>query len=110
MQEKKAAEVTLMDMKDLTYFTDYFVICCGESEPQIRSIYKYIDEKMSAEGIEAHHIEGRSEGGWILMDYRDFVVHIFSPQKRSFYDLERLWADAPRMNFKDQTSKAPALT
>ena len=84
MQEKKAAEVTLMDMKDLTYFTDYFVICCGESEPQIRSIYKYIDEKMSAEGIEAHHIEGRSEGGWILMDYRDFVGSHFLAAKAKF--------------------------
>jgi ribosome-associated protein len=110
MQEKKAGEVTVMDLQGVTHFTDYFVLCCGDSEPQIRSIYKNIDDRMSAEGIEAHHIEGRPESGWILMDYRDFVVHIFSPEKRTFYNLERLWADAPRMNIKDETAKAPLMT
>ena len=109
MQEKKAEDVTVMNLQDVTHFTDYFVLCCGESEPQIRSIYKTIDERMSAQGIEAHHIEGRSESGWILMDYRDFIVHIFSREKRSFYDLERLWADAPRLSIKDKNRKSPLL-
>ena len=66
--------------------------------------------ELSADGIEAHHIEGRSENGWILMDYRDFVVHIFSPEKRTFYDLERLWADAPRVVLKDEPAKTAIVT
>ncbi len=110
MLEKKAGEITMMDLREATYFTDHFVICCGGSEPQIRSIYKNVDDKMSEEGIEAHHIEGRSESGWILMDYRDFVVHIFSPEKRSYYDLERLWGDAPRISIKDETARAVSRT
>jgi ribosome-associated protein len=110
MLEKKAVEITVMDLREVMYFTDYFVVCCGESEPQLRSIYKNIDDKMSAQGIQVHHIEGRSESGWILMDYRDFVVHIFSPEKRSFYSLERLWADAPRFDIKDETARAASLT
>jgi len=104
MQEKKADEVTVLDVRDLTSFTDYFVLCNGESEPQLRTISKNIEEKMSAAGIRLHHQEGKSENGWILMDYDDFVVHIFSPDKRTFYDLERLWADAPRVSVSDGAS------
>jgi ribosome-associated protein len=96
MQDKKAAEILVLDVRDLTSFTNYFVLCTGESEPQLRTIAKTIEEKLFASGVRAHHLEGRSESGWILMDYDDFVVHIFSREKRSFYDLERLWADAPQ--------------
>ena len=97
MLEKKAEEVSILDVRDLTSFTDYFVLCNGESEPQLRTISKNIEEKMKEAGLRPHHLEGKSENGWILMDYDDFVVHIFSPDKRSFYDLEGLWADAPRI-------------
>lgn len=97
MEDKKAEEITVLDVRDLTAFTNYFVVCTGESEPQLRTISKTIEEKLSSAGIRPHHLEGRSENGWILMDYDDFVVHIFSREKRTFYDLERLWADAPRL-------------
>lgn len=96
MEEKKAEEIVVLDVRDLTAFTNYFVVCTGESEPQLRTISKNIEEKLSETGIRPHHLEGRPENGWILMDYDDFVVHIFSREKRTFYDLERLWADAPR--------------
>jgi ribosome-associated protein len=96
MQEKKAEEIVVLDVSALTSFTEHFVVCTGESEPQLRTISKHIEEKLSAAGIRPHHLEGRSDNGWILMDYDDFVVHIFSPDKRTYYDLERLWADAPR--------------
>ena len=108
MQEKKAEEVAVLDVRDLTSFTDYFVLCNGESDPQLRTISKYIEEKMSAMGIRPHHLEGKSEHGWILMDYDDFVVHIFSPEKRSFYDLERLWADALRIPVSNGASARAA--
>ena len=104
MLEKKAEEITVLDVRGLTSFTNYFVICTGESEPQLRTISKNVEEKMTAMGIRPHHLEGRSENGWILMDYDDFVVHIFSREKHTFYDLERLWADAPRHRFSDGTS------
>ena len=104
VQEKKAEDVTVLDLQKLTSFTDYFVICSGESEPQIRTIFKNVEEKLSAEGIDLHHWEGRFETGWVLMDYRDFVVHIFSPEKRMYYELERLWGDAPRMEISERVS------
>ena len=104
VQEKKAEDVTVLDLRKLTSFTDYFVICSGESEPQIRTIFKNVEEKLSAEEIDLHHWEGRFETGWVLMDYRDFVVHIFSPEKRMYYELERLWGDAPRMEISDRVS------
>jgi ribosome-associated protein len=97
MQDKKAEEITVLDVRDLTSFTDYFIVCTGESEPQLRTIAKNIEEKMTTTGVKPHHLEGKSEHGWILMDYDDFVVHIFSRDKRTFYDLERLWGDAPRL-------------
>ena len=109
IQEKKAEEITVLDLKPVTSFTDYFVICSGDSEPQIRSIFKNIQERMSASGLDPDHIEGRPESGWVLMDYDDFVVHIFSAEKRQYYELERLWADAPRMDVEDQKRKIQAI-
>jgi ribosome-associated protein len=108
MKEKKAEEVAVLDVRDLTSFTDYFVLCNGESEPQLRTISRNIEEKMTAAGIRPHHLEGKPENGWLLMDYDDFVVHIFSPEKRSFYDLERLWADAPRIPVSNGASARAA--
>jgi ribosome-associated protein len=101
MQDKKAEEITVLDVRDLTSFTDYFIVCTGESEPQLRTIAKNIEEKIGATGVRPHHLEGKSEHGWILMDYDDFVVHIFSRDTRTFYDLERLWGDAPRLQVQD---------
>jgi ribosome-associated protein len=97
MIDKKAEEITVLDVRDLTSFTNYFIVCTGESEPQLRTIARNIEEKMKEIEIRPHHLEGKSENGWILMDYDDFVVHIFSREKRTFYDLERLWGDAPRL-------------
>ncbi len=104
VQEKKAEDVTVLDLQKATSFTDYFVICSGQSEPQIRTIFKNVEEKLSENGIDLHHMEGRFETGWVLMDYRDFVVHIFSPEKRMYYDLERLWGDAPRWDIRDEAT------
>ena len=101
VQQKKAEQVTVLDLEKHTSFTDYFVICSGESEPQLKAIYYHLKERMEALGIRLHHVEGGSESGWILMDYDDFIVHIFLPEKRMFYNLERFWADAPRMDIPE---------
>jgi ribosome-associated protein len=110
VHEKKAEEVTVLDLRNLTSFTDYFVICTGESEPQIKTIFKNVEEKMTTHGIRCHHVEGRSENGWLLMDYDDFIVHIFLPEKRLYYELERLWADAPRWDIPDTASSKRGMS
>lgn len=109
VQEKKAAEVTVLELRKLTSLTDYFVLCNGESEPQIKTIVKNVQEKLKEQGITPHHVEGTAESGWLLLDYDDFVVHIFSPQKRTYYELDRLWADAPRMELTDAKPSSVAV-
>lgn len=86
----------VLDLKKVTSMTDYFILCSADSEPQLKAIYKNVEERLKGLGLRPGHVEGRSDTGWVLMDYDDFVVHIMLPEKRSYYDLERLWADAQR--------------
>jgi len=104
--EKKSDSVTVLDLREIASFVDYFVICCGESEPQIKTLSSHVQEKLAACKIRLHHAEGRPETGWVLLDYSDFIVHIFSPEKRQFFDLERLWNDAPRLDIADKIRMA----
>jgi len=106
MHEKKGEEVVVLDLQKHTSMTDYFVLCSADSEPQIKAIYKNVEERMKSIGLRPDHIEGRPDTGWILMDYDDFIVHIMLPEKRSYYDLERLWADAPRIFSEDTRMRA----
>ena len=99
--EKKGENISVLDLQGLTSFTDYFLICSAESEPQMKTIFRNVEERLSKDGIRPHHVEGQFAAGWVLMDYDDFIVHIFSPEKRLYYELERLWADAPRMDVED---------
>ena len=78
---------------------DFFIIASGSSARQVRAIADNIEEKTRQEGIRNIHIEGYNEGSWVLLDLRDVVVHVFIHEMREFYDLERLWADAPRVHF-----------
>lgn len=96
-QDKKAIDVILLDLKGIASFTDSFVICSGTSTPQNQAISDEIETKLKQEGRLPTHVEGYQQAEWILMDYSDFVVHIFSPMTRDFYNLERLWREAPRM-------------
>ena len=93
MLEKKALDVIIIDVRKITTLTDFFVICTSESEPQTRAITDHIHEQMKEDGIRAWHIEGYANLDWVLMDYVNIVVHIFSRESRDYYDLERLWAD-----------------
>jgi len=99
--EKKGENITVLDLQGLTSFTDYFLICSADSEPQMKTIFRSVEERLSQGGVRPHHVEGQFAAGWVLMDYDDFIVHIFSPEKRLYYELERLWADAPRMDVED---------
>lgn len=94
--DKKADNILLLDLRGLSSVADYFVVCSGASERQLRAIADGIEDQIhNAFDVSAHHIEGMSGGGWILVDYGDVVVHIFSPSLRTYYNLEALWAKAP---------------
>ena len=90
----KARDVVVLNLADLTEATDFFVIASGSSDTHVRAIAEHVMEELRKEGLRAHHIEGLQQGRWVLLDYVDFVVHVFHPVLREFYQLERLWGDA----------------
>jgi len=98
---KKAEDVVLLDLRPLTGMTDFFVICQGGSELQIRAIADTILDGMKKEKVRVWHREGYAQKKWVLLDYVDVVVHIFNKETRAFYNLERLWGDAEMTRFKD---------
>ncbi len=93
--EKKARDGIVLELKGLTTFTDYFVIVTGETDVHIRAVADAVEEALSKAGEHMHHIEGYEDARWVLLDYGDVIVHIFSPEAREFYALELLWGDAP---------------
>ena len=95
--EKKAYDLLLIDVSALSSLADYFLICTGRSDTQVQAIVQSIDEGLSQNGMRPLSIEGYSAGQWVLADFGDVVVHVFQEQVREFYDLERLWARAPRV-------------
>ena len=94
--ERKAAELVVLDLRGISSATDFFLIGSGSSDTQVRSIAEHIIEELKQEGVKPGHVEGLEGGHWVLIDYIDFVVHVFHPQARAFYQLENLWGDAPR--------------
>jgi ribosome-associated protein len=94
--DKKARELVVVDVGEFLAITDYFVICSGSSERQVRTIADEVESRLKAEGVRPLRTEGRTDGGWLLIDYGPFVVHIFTDEMRAYYELERLWKDAPR--------------
>lgn len=97
-QGKQAEDVAILELeKDSGAFTDYFVMCSGTNPRQIQAIADAVDEHLEALGLRVTHAEGYKQADWVLLDYVDFVVHIFSEKARQFYDLERLWKSAKRL-------------
>lgn len=94
-EERKAYDLRVLQLGEVTSFTDYFLICSGTSGRQVQAIADAVQQTMKDERVRPLQIEGYKNGRWVLMDYGDFVVHIFDEETRSFYGLERLWADAP---------------
>ena len=97
-EDKLAQEIVALDVRQLTSLSDYFVVMHGKNEKQVEAIVDAIDEAVSKAGFDIRSIEGKSGGKWILMDLNDVVVHVFYQAERSFYNLEKLWHDAPIVN------------
>jgi ribosome-associated protein len=104
--DKKASEVIVLDLRPADAFADFFVICTGRNTPQIKAISDSIQMALADKGSKPSHIEGYERAGWILLDYFDFIVHIFSPESRAFYGLERLWGSAERIDVADPQGPA----
>jgi ribosome-associated protein len=99
--EKKALDLVVIEVAEVCSFTDNFIICTGTSSRHNQTIADGIEEDLRQRGIRSLHIEGRTEGEWILMDYFDFVIHIFTARTREFYDLERLWRAGRRRDVNE---------
>ena len=97
--DKKAEDTVILDLRKLTYITDYFVITTAGNPRQISAIVSSIAEAMKAAGVRPLGIQGKEESGWVLLDYVDFVVHVFDAERRNLYDLGLLWGDAPRVEW-----------
>jgi ribosome-associated protein len=95
--DKKALDVLVLDVRSLASYAEYFVLMTAESDPQMAAIADYLEDKMREQGERALGIEGTRGGRWVLIDFGDVVAHVFYQDARAFYDLEGLWADAPRI-------------
>jgi ribosome-associated protein len=107
--EKKAKGLTLLKVKEISAFTDYFIICSGSTDRQVRAIAAAVQENLKKRDILPLGIEGEAAGSWLLLDYDDVIIHIFLDTVRGFYDLERLWAEAPQMIVPDETVSLKTL-
>lgn len=102
--EKKARDLVVMEVRRLTSIADYFIICSGSSDRQVRSIAQGIEENVGGAGFSPLSVEGAQRGHWVLMDFSDVIVHIFYEPVREFYDLEGLWGQAPRVELPEPYS------
>ena len=96
-EDKKAVDLTVLDLRKAAGFTDYFVLASGNNARQVRAIADAVIDALNAAGAKAAHVEGYDRSEWILLDYFDFIVHVFAPETRMFYGLERLWGNAERV-------------
>jgi len=99
-REKKAIDLVVLDLRELSSFTDFFIVCSGASDRQVQAIAYSVEESLKKKKISPIGIEGYETGHWILMDYGDVVAHVFYKPDREYYQLEKLWADAPRLTLK----------
>jgi ribosome-associated protein len=99
--DHRAVNPVVLDMRELTVITDYFVVCHGTSNVHIRALADAVSEAMEERGVRPYGVEGRGAAQWVLLDYGDVVVHVMGADERQFYNLERLWSDAPRRELTD---------
>ncbi len=102
--DKKAYDLVLLEVSEVTSIADYFIICSGRSDRQVQSIAQGIEQDLGKEGIKPLSVEGQSRGHWVLMDFTDVIVHVFFQPMREFYDLEGLWSHAPRVDLPEPYS------
>ena len=101
LEDRKAEDVTVIDIREISPVADYFVIANGTNQNQIQAMRDAVDEALYKAGVSVQQIEGNQNSTWILMDYNDIIVHIFSREDRLFYDLERIWRDGKRIDIAD---------
>ena len=104
---KKAGDVVVLDLRKADAFTDYFVLCSGQTTRQVQAIVDAIEDALRKTGARPAHVEGYDRAEWVLLDYFDFVVHVFTPATRDFYALERLWGSAKPLVIHDETAASP---
>jgi ribosome-associated protein len=102
--DKKAHDVVVLDLRGTPAFTDFFVLCSGLNQRQVKAISDAVEETLRASKVRPAHVEGYDRAEWVLMDFFTFIVHVFTPQTRAFYGLERLWGDAERIDVSEQTA------
>jgi ribosome-associated protein len=95
VEDRKGSSISVLDLRGVNDATDFFVIASGTSDAHVRGLCDAVLQRLETSGVRAHHVEGVTGGKWVLIDFVDFVVHLFHPQARAFYQLERLWSDAP---------------
>jgi ribosome-associated protein len=100
--DKKAKDVVVLDLRHTPAFTDFFVVCSGQNTRQVQAIADAVEEALRAAKVRPSHVEGYDRAEWVLMDFFTFIVHVFTPQTREFYSLERLWGDAERIDMPDE--------
>lgn len=108
--DKQAEDIVILDVHELIVITDLFVVCTGTSDRQVRTLVEEIEKALRALGYKPVRREGEHESRWVLLDYVDVVVHVFAPEERVFYDLERLWRDAPRVGWGEEEVSASAAS
>ena len=104
--DKKALDVVVLDLRNTPAFTDFFVLCSGLNQRQVKAIADAVEETLRGAKVRPAHIEGYDRADWVLMDFFTFIVHVFTPQTRAFYSLERLWGDAERIEVGDEPGPA----
>ncbi len=97
LDDKRAEDIVILNMKNISLLADYFIICHGNSDRQIQAIAREVKEKAEENGFDVRRMEGYDSARWILIDLGDMVVHVFNKDERQFYNLERLWGDAPQI-------------
>ena len=97
--EKKAQNLITLDLRGLSYLSDYFIICHGASEPQVKAI---VDNIRKGTSFKPKHLEGYQNKKWVLLDYFDIIVHVFDEEERNYYSIENIWSDAPKTEFNDE--------
>jgi len=100
LEDSKAVDIVALDLRNLSDATDYFMIASGTSDTHVRALAHKVMEALATVNMKPHHVEGLSQGRWVLLDFVDVVVHVFHPTLRAFYQLERLWAEAPSMKMQ----------
>jgi ribosome-associated protein len=103
---KQATQIVILDVRDLIGITDYFVIASGTTDRQVRTLAEEIERALKTQGVRPIRREGQREGRWVLLDFVDFVAHVFRGEERDYYDLERLWADAPRVEWEAPAARS----